>query len=123
MYCIIRLFTHLRNFVPEIVPLWLKSRNQRGHKGGLMRWGLIRGVTQVSRKEWGYLRGGYGMNPQRRLELFPKSKISNKSKILTAKYFLRSDKRKLTKIDSSALSQSGKVSVSYWDQYPFKVCP
>ena len=40
MYCIIRLFTHRRKFVPEIVPLWFKNRNQRvicaggSYKGG-----------------------------------------------------------------------------------------
>ena len=36
---IIRLFTHQRKFVPEIVPLWLKNRNQFVHTGGLMPWG------------------------------------------------------------------------------------
>ena len=34
---IIRLFTHLRKFVPETVPLWLKNRNQRVYTFGLMR--------------------------------------------------------------------------------------
>ena len=57
-----------KNIVPEIVPLWLKNRNQRVHTVGLMRarWGggggrgregLIRGVTEVLRKRWAYLRG------------------------------------------------------------------
>ena len=46
MYCIIRLFTHQRKFVPEIVPLWLKNRNQRVHMGGLMHGGA-------------YMRGAY----------------------------------------------------------------
>ena len=49
MYLIIRLFTHYKRFVPEIVPLWLKNRNQRGHSG----------VTQVLRKRWAYLRWVY----------------------------------------------------------------
>ena len=39
MYHIIHLFTHQRKFVPEIVPLWLKNRNQRVHMGGLIRRG------------------------------------------------------------------------------------
>ena len=43
MYHIIRLFAHLREFVPEIVLLWLKNRNQRVHTGGLMRgWAYTR---------------------------------------------------------------------------------
>ena len=56
MYCIIRLFTHRRKFVPEIVPLWFKNRNQRvicaagSHKGGGRD--IIRGVTPVLRKRW-----------------------------------------------------------------------
>ena len=64
MYRIIRLFSHQRQFVPEIVPLWLKNRNQRVHAGGLMRGvanmrrgGLIRGVTQLLRKGWTCMRG------------------------------------------------------------------
>ena len=36
---ITRLFTHLRKFVPKIVPLLLKNRNKRYHTGGLMRGG------------------------------------------------------------------------------------
>ena len=39
MRLIIRLFTYQRKFVPEIVPLWLKNRNQHAHMGTLMRWG------------------------------------------------------------------------------------
>ena len=39
MYHIIRLFTHFTKFVPEIVLLWLKNRNQRVHTGRLMRGG------------------------------------------------------------------------------------
>ena len=36
-----RLFAHLRKFVPEIVPLRLKNRNQRVHAGDLRAEGLI----------------------------------------------------------------------------------
>ena len=49
MYHIIRLFAHFRKFVPEIVPLWLKNRNQRFDTGwvyarvGLYADGLARG--------------------------------------------------------------------------------
>ena len=39
MHLIIRLFTYQKKFVPEIVPLWLKNRNQHVHMGTLMRWG------------------------------------------------------------------------------------
>ena len=46
--------------MPEIEPLWHRNRNQRVHTGGLMRGagggGLIRGVTQVLRRRWSYLR-------------------------------------------------------------------
>ena len=59
MYPIIRLFTPLRKFVLEILPLWLKNRNQRAcvrARGG----GLIRGVTQVLRKG-GLICGGRGL--------------------------------------------------------------
>ena len=59
MYRIIHLFPHWKKFMSEIVPLWLKNRNQRvdtGGRGGVMRlWayarmglyegGLIGGVT------------------------------------------------------------------------------
>ena len=60
MYRSIRLFTHSRKFVPEIVSLWLKNRNQRVDTGGgcLYEGELIRGVTQVLRKGWPYQRGG-----------------------------------------------------------------
>ena len=40
MYHIICLFAHWRKFVPGLVPLWLKNRNQRIHAGGPMRRGL-----------------------------------------------------------------------------------
>ena len=47
--------------MPEIVPLSLKTRkknrNQRVHTEGLISRGLIRGVTQVLRQKWAYLRG------------------------------------------------------------------
>ena len=62
IYVYLRLFTHKRKLVPEIVPLWLKNRNQCVHIRGLMRGkglyeeGLIRGVTQVVRKRWAYVR-------------------------------------------------------------------
>ena len=51
-----------KKIVSEIVPLWLKNRNQRVHTVGLMRarWGgggLIRGVTGVLRERWAYLQG------------------------------------------------------------------
>ena len=39
LYRIIRLFTHLRKFVPEIIPLWPKNWYQRFHTGGFMRGG------------------------------------------------------------------------------------
>ena len=59
MYRIIRLFTYYRRFVPKIVPSRLKNRNQRVHAvhtGVLMCGGLIRGVRQLLRKKWAYLR-------------------------------------------------------------------
>ena len=43
MYRIVRQCTHSRKLVPEMVPLWLKNRNQRIHMGGLMRGWLIWG--------------------------------------------------------------------------------
>ena len=64
MYHMTSALSHYRRFVPEIVPLWLKNRNQRVHTGGLMREtsGLIHGVIQALRKRWAYLweliRGG-----------------------------------------------------------------
>ena len=39
MYHMIGVLTHLRKFVPEIVPLWLKNRNQRVHTGEVMHRG------------------------------------------------------------------------------------
>ena len=45
---ITRLFTHLRKFVPKIVPLLLKNRNKRYHTSGLMREG--EGNTTVKEK-------------------------------------------------------------------------
>ena len=61
MYRNVRPFTHQRKFVPELVPLWLKNRNHRVHAGGLMRGegggGVKRGVTQLLRERWAYLRG------------------------------------------------------------------
>ena len=45
MYRIIRLFIYQSKIVPEIVPLWLKNRDQRVHTGGIMRRGV-------------YMRGG-----------------------------------------------------------------
>ena len=61
MYQITRRFTHLRKFVPKIVPPLLKHRNERYHTSGLVRGGLyegvlIRGAIQVLRKRWAYLR-------------------------------------------------------------------
>ena len=47
MHHIICLFAHYRKFTPEIEPLWLKNRNQRFHKGGLLRTG------------GGYVKGAY----------------------------------------------------------------
>ena len=43
-----------RKFLLDIVPLWLKNRNQRVHTGGLMRGGLHdgggRGVTSFDKR-------------------------------------------------------------------------
>ena len=54
----------IKKILSEIVPLWLKNRNQCVDivwgRGGAYARGLIRGVTQVSRKRWAYLwRGLY----------------------------------------------------------------
>ena len=46
MYHIIRLFT----FVPKTVPFLLKNRNERIHKGGLMRAGGGGGAYTWSNK-------------------------------------------------------------------------
>ena len=54
----------IKKIISEIVPLWLKNQNQRVDTGGayarrrLYEGGLIRGVTQVSRNRWAYLRRG-----------------------------------------------------------------
>ena len=60
MYRVICLFTNLREFVPKIVPLWLKNRNQCVHTGGIMHRALTHGVTRVLRKRWAHLGGGGG---------------------------------------------------------------
>ena len=39
MYQITHPFTHLRKFVPKVVPPLLKHRNERYHIGGLMHMG------------------------------------------------------------------------------------
>ena len=61
MYRIICQFTNQTKFVPEIVPLWLKNRNQRVHTGGLIR-GEAYTWSNTSVKEkvaylWGPIRG------------------------------------------------------------------
>ena len=38
MYHVIYIFTHSREFIPEIVPLWPKNQNQHFHAKGLI-WG------------------------------------------------------------------------------------
>ena len=72
MHLIIRLFTHKRKFLPEIISLWLKNVNVKEMVGlsvggiyvGRIRfdtkthyfWGqLICGLTQMLRKWWAYL--------------------------------------------------------------------
>ena len=58
MYRIILLFAHERKFVPEIVPLWLKNRNQRIQTGGLMRG---RGANTWSNRSVEDLSAGGGL--------------------------------------------------------------
>ena len=38
MYQITRLFTHVRKFIPKIVPPLLKHRNERYRTSGIMCW-------------------------------------------------------------------------------------
>ena len=58
MYRIIRLFTHQKKFVPEIVPLRLKTRNQRVHTGGLMRRGAYTWSNTSVKEKMGLSAGG-----------------------------------------------------------------
>ena len=62
MYLIVRLFTN-KNFVPEIVPLLLKNRNQHIKTCGLMRqgaymWGNSSAKEKVGVSSGGARRGG-----------------------------------------------------------------
>ena len=63
MYRTIHLFTHKRKFLPEIVPPWLKNRNQRVHAEERMRGGgeaVYRSVKEKADLSEGNIRGGGG---------------------------------------------------------------
>ena len=131
MYRIIRVFTYQRKLVPEFVPLWFKNRNQRVHAGGFMGGGLyegvlIRGVTQVLRKRWAYLRGPisgrgvlkaekYGIHSQR---------STNKLKLANINLQPATDRNQLTtcKLDSWQLkdTRSQLTTDKTTDNWPVK---
>ena len=66
MYCIIHLFPHLKKFISEIVPLWLKNRNQRvdtggglcAEGGGAYTWSNTSVKEKVGLSAEGPIRGG-----------------------------------------------------------------
>ena len=59
MYHIIRLLAQSRKFVPEIVLLWLKNRNQCVHTGGLICGGAYTWSNRSVKEKVGLSVGAY----------------------------------------------------------------